>query len=169
MRASAHRRLLPAILAAVLSLAPAMAPAAAWDAPLAARDGWSVVTTPHPFETLLERLRRAVEAEGLFVVTEAGPTGAARARGITIPGNQVVGVFNNVFAVRVLEISVAAMIEAPLRFYVTENPDGTATLAYKLPSTVFAPYADEGGAPLAEVAAELDGIFSAISARATAP
>jgi uncharacterized protein (DUF302 family) len=47
----------------------------------------------------------------------------------------------------VLGASVAAGIEAPIRIYVTENQDGTATLSYKKPSAVFAPYADEGGDP----------------------
>ena len=78
----------------------------------------------------------------------------------------MIGVFNNDFAVRVLATSTAAMIEAPIRFYVTENADGTATLSYKLPSTVFAPYLDEGGADLAALAAELDRHFAAIAAQA---
>ena len=66
----------------------------------------------------------------------------------------------------ILATSTAAMIEAPIRFYVTENADGTATLSYKLPSTVFAPYLDEGGADLAALAAELDRHFAAIAAQA---
>ena len=78
----------------------------------------------------------------------------------------MIGVFNNDFAVRVLATSTAAMIEAPIRFYVTENADGTATLSYKLPSTVFAPYLDESGADLAALAAELDRHFAAIAAQA---
>ncbi len=59
------------------------------------------------------------------------------------------------------------MIEAPIRFYVTENADGTATLSYKTPSAVFAPYIDEGGAELAAIAGELDAIFAAIAKGAT--
>ena len=97
------------------------------------------------------------------VVTQAGPTGAAKARGITIPGNRVIGLFNNVFAVNILNLSTAAMIEAPIRMYVTENADGTATLSYKLPSTVFAPYVGEDGPELATLASDLDTIFAAIS------
>jgi uncharacterized protein (DUF302 family) len=79
----------------------------------------------------------------------------------------VVGVFNNDFAVRTLEGSTAAMIEAPIRFYVTENGDGTATLSWKTPSAVFAPYADEGGAELQAIAGELDTKFEEIAAAAT--
>lgn len=136
---------------------------------VAPRDGWAVHDTDQGYDALLGRLKESVEAEDMFVVTEAGPTGAAKSRGIEIPGNRVVGVYRNDFAVRALRASTAAMIEAPLRFYVTEDPDGTATLSYKRPSFVFAPYLEEGGDELAAVAAELDEIFAAIAARATAP
>ena len=54
-----------------------------------------------------------------------------------------------------------------IRFYLTENADGTATLSYKSPSFVFAPYADEGGADLAALAAELDAVFAGIAEAAT--
>jgi uncharacterized protein (DUF302 family) len=134
---------------------------------VAPRDGWAVHDTGLAYAELLDRLKEAVEAEGMFVVTEAGPTGAAASRGIEIPGNRVVGVFRNDFAVRALRASAAAMIEAPVRFYVTEDADGTATLSYKLPSFVFAPYMEEGGDELAVVADELDAIFAAIAGRAT--
>jgi uncharacterized protein (DUF302 family) len=62
---------------------------------------------------------------------------------------------------------VAAGIEAPIRFYVTENPDGTATLSYKKPSFVFAPYLPDGGSTLALLAGELDDIFARIADTAT--
>lgn len=135
---------------------------------LASREGWAVHPTVHEYATLVERVRDAIKAHGLAVVTQAGPTQAAKARGIEIPGNTVIGAFNNDFAVRILELSTAAMIEAPVRLYVTENADGTATLSYKLPSTVFAPYADEGGAALGEAATDLDSVFAGIAAAAAA-
>ena len=151
------------ILALSLSLP---LPAAAGS--LAPREGWAVHDTAIPYSDLVGRVSEAVRAEGLIVVTKAGPTRAARARGIDIPGNRVMGVYNNDFAVRVLALSVAAMIEAPIRLYVTENEDGTATLSYKTPSLVFAPYFDEGGDELIAIAAELDAKFAAIAARVIA-
>ena len=69
---------------------------------------------------------------------------------------------------KILNLSTAAMIEAPVRFYVTENEDGSATLSYKKPSFVFAPYADEGGAELESLAAELDALFAGVAEAATA-
>ncbi len=135
---------------------------------IAPREGWAVHDTAQSYGDLLDSLKAAIKAEGMFIVTQAGPTGAAKKRGITIPGNRVVGVYRNDYAVRALATSTAAMIEAPIRFYVTENADGTASLSYKTPSAVFAPYLDEGGAELSAIAAELDGIFAAIAAGAVA-
>lgn len=130
---------------------------------IAPRDGWVVIATQKTHAALLDDLKTAVKANKMGVVTQAGPTGAARNRGITLPENRVVGVFNNDFAVKILALSTAAMIEAPIRFYVTEEPDGTATLSYKTPSFVFAPYAGEGGAALSDLAADLDARFAAIA------
>lgn len=153
-------------LALVALFAPAVALADVAD--IAPREGWRVVHTTLAPGALIDAVRTAVPAEGMAVVTEAGPTAAARARGIEIPENRVIGVFNNVFAVRILTLSTAAMIEAPVRLYVTGNVDGTASLSWKTPSLIFAPYAGEGGADLAKAAAELDAKFEAIAARATA-
>ena len=133
-------------------------------AEMAPRDGWSVLPTQKPYDALIADLKGAVKAQKFGVVTQAGPTGAAKRRGITIPGNRVIGVFNNVYAVRTLAVSTAAMIEAPIRFYVTENADGTATLSYKTPSTVFSPYMAEAGPELETIASELDEIFARIAA-----
>ncbi len=67
-----------------------------------------------------------------------------------------------------LAASVPAGIEAPIRFYITENRDGTATLSYKTPSAVFAPYA-VGGGKLEEMAKELDALFAKIAREAAGP
>jgi len=131
------------------------------------RDGWVVIDTDQPFQELLDNLRTAVGVAGFGVVTMAGPTDAAAARGIVIPENRVVGVFNNVYAVRILALSTAAMIEAPVRFYLTADGDGTATLSYKAPSFVFAPYFAEGGNDLIAAAGELDAAFESIANVAT--
>jgi uncharacterized protein (DUF302 family) len=154
-------------LAAMLIAAPIIAPQGIAGM-IAPREGWAVHDTGQGYRELIDSLTAAIKAEGMIVVTEAGPTEAASKRGITIPGNRVVGVYRNDYAVRALAASTAAMIEAPIRFYVTENADGTATLSYKTPGMVFAPYLDEGGAELSAIAAELDALFAAIAARAVA-
>lgn len=136
-------------------------------AEMAERPGWVVIKTDQAFKPLVDNVKKAVKANKFGVVTQAGPTAAAKSRGITIPGNRVIGVFNNLYAVRILNLSTAAMIEAPIRMYVTENADGSATLSYKRPSTVFAPYMAEAGADLKVAAEELDAVFQTIAAQAT--
>ena len=153
-----------AIVAAVV-LALAATPAAA---DFGARPGWSVHKTPHAYKDLIARLDAAVKANKMGLVTRASATLGAASLGKTIPGNMVVGVYRPDFAIRMLEASVPAGIKAPIRFYITENADGTATLSYKAPSAVFAPYTD-GGEKLKALARELDTIFSKIAKEATAP
>jgi len=154
------------ILLAGLLLWPGVpARAAAWDAPA----GWSVTDTGHGYKALVARLDAAVKANKMGLVGRASATLGVKAMlKKTIPGNMVIGVYRPDFAVRMLAASVPAGIEAPIRFYITENADGTATLSYKTPSAAFAPYAD-GGAALQELATELDAIFAKIAKEATAP
>jgi len=143
-----------------------LAPLAQADDTIPAREGWAVHETRMTYAELLDRMAPAIASQKMGLVTQAGPTEVAERRGIGIPGSRVFGVFNNRFAVRTIRTSLSAMIEAPVRMYVTENPDGTATLSYKTPSLVFAPYLDEGGAELRAIAEELDAIFAAIAAEA---
>jgi len=118
------------------------------------------IETRHDFATLVTRVQAAVEENGLFVVTRASASVGAARREISILGNMVLGVFRNDFAVRMLDASVPAGIEAPLRFYLYENTDGTGSLTYRTPSSVFAPYNSEA---LSTMATELDEMFAAIA------
>lgn len=147
----------------VLFIALLASPLAAEMAP---RAGWSVTPTSRTYSELIDAVKAAAKVNGMGVVTLAGPTGAAKNRGIVIPGNRIIGLFNNDYAVRILDLSTAAMIEAPIRMYVTESEGGSATLSYKLPSFVFEPYFAEGGQDLIAAAEELNGIFEAIAVAA---
>ncbi len=158
MKSSSKRLIVIVLLVIALFAIPKL-----WAGTIEPRTGWVVIDTTKGFETLEKDLKAAVSANGMGVVTQAGPTGAAKARGIMIANNKVIGVFNNDFAVKVLALSTAAMIEAPIRFYLTENDDGTATLSYKMPSNVFAPYMTEGGQALQDLADQLDVRFDAIA------
>ena len=126
--------------------------------------GTHVIKTGHSYQAMVEKLPKAVANNKMGVVARASATLGAKKIGVTIPGNMVVMVFHPKFAVRMLEASVPAGIEAPLRFYITENGDGTTTLTYRDPSSVFAPY---GSKKLDEMARELDGIFAKIAADAS--
>lgn len=134
---------------------------------IGAREGWVVIDTAYSFLELTGRLEAAVKDQRMGLVTSASASDGAKAAGFRIPGNKVYGVFRNDFARRMLTANVAAGIEAPIRFYVTENADGTATLSYKKPTTVFAPYEQQASGELKRLAAELDGIFGKIAEAAT--
>jgi uncharacterized protein (DUF302 family) len=144
-----------ALLAATSSLA---------SAEMTARPGWQIIPTAHDYKTLIGRIDAAAKQHKIGIVTRASATvGAQKVLNHKIPGNMVIGLYHPRFAVRMLEASVAAGIEAPIRVYVTENPDGAATLSYKTPSHVFAPYMDEGGDRLKVLATELDALFDALA------
>ncbi|MEL7429237.1 MAG: DUF302 domain-containing protein [Pseudomonadota bacterium] len=127
------------------------------------RDGWITHETDIPFEELYPRLQVALETTPLRQITTASASAGAKGRGLTIPGNRVVGVYNNFFAVRMLEASIAAGMEAPLRFYLTERPRGGSSLTYEIPTEVFRPYFEEGGKDLRDMAKELDGLMDQVA------
>ncbi|MEX3009260.1 DUF302 domain-containing protein [Hoeflea sp. TYP-13] len=135
--------------------------------PLAPRAGWQVFNTEIAYSDLVSRLEAAISEEKMGLVTQASASAGAKAQGFDIPGNRVVGVYRNDYARRMLEASIAAGIEAPIRFYIIQNENG-ATLSWKTPSFVFAPYMEEGGDKLEALAAELDEVFAKIAARALA-
>lgn len=131
--------------------------------------GWVVIPTSHDYATLVERVKTAAAKQKLGVVSQASATaGAKRVLNKTIPGNTVIGLYHPRFAVPMLEASIAAGIEAPIRVYVTENADKTATLSYKKPSHVFLPYMVEGGEKLKTLATQLDLVFDVLATEAAA-
>ena len=112
-----------------------------------------------PFLEVEKHLTAAIKKNKMGLVSKASATHGAKSIGVTIKGNRVFGVFHPKFAVRMLEASVAAGIEAPVRIYLYENDDGTASITYKKPTTVFGVY---GSKALMKMAGELDVIFANI-------
>jgi uncharacterized protein (DUF302 family) len=141
---------------ALAALLLAGASASAADPPYS---GTRTVASKHGFDALVSRVEAAVSEHKMGLVAQASASRGAAARGVKIPGNAVLMVFRNDYAVRMLRASVPAGIEAPLRIYVTENADGTASLTYRTPSAVFAPYRSD---KLNEIVKELDPIFERI-------
>jgi uncharacterized protein (DUF302 family) len=121
--------------------------------------GMRNLPTHHGFDTMVTRLEQSIKDNGMGLVAQASASRAAAGRGVKIPGNAVLMVFRNDYAVRMLKASVPAGIEAPLRLYVTENADGTTTVSYRTPGAVFAPY---GNPELDAMAKELDPILDKI-------
>jgi uncharacterized protein (DUF302 family) len=150
----------PYRLFVLLALWAAALSAAAQDA---TPPGTRMLVSKHGFEALVARVEAAIAAQKMGLVAQASASRGAAARGVKIPGNAVLMVFRNDYAVRMLQASVPAGIEAPLRLYVTENADGTASLSWRTPSAVFAPYKN---AAIDEMARELAPIFERIASDA---
>jgi len=121
--------------------------------------GMTTVETGQLFKAYEARLKTAIKANKMGIVATACATCGAKAIGVTIAENRIIMIFNPHFAIRMLNASIDAGVEAPLRLYLTENTDGTAQLRYQKPTAVFAPY---GVPDLNAMAAELDKIVEAI-------
>ncbi len=130
-----------------------------------AQESRVTVVSRAPFAQVAEALEKAIAEQKMALVCHANAQRGAAARGVSIKGNQVLMVFRNDFAVRLLTAEPSAGFEAPIRIYVYENPDGTATVSYLPPSMVFAPYRHP---EVRAVAHELDPIFKAIVDRSLA-
>ncbi len=153
-------RLRALVLVALCSAVAGISPPRA-----AAQDGRITVKSTAPFGRVAEALERAVTEQKMALVCHANAQRGAAARGVTIKGNQVLMVFRNDLAVRLLAADPAAGFEAPTRIYVYEAEDGTATVSYIPPSVVFAPYRHS---EVQAVARELDVIFRTIVDRGVA-
>lgn len=127
--------------------------------------GLMTVASKQDFKSLVGRLEAAVKEHGMLIVARASASAGAAGRGVTIPGDAVLLVFRNDFAVRMLKANVRAGIEAPIPIHVFETADGKASLSYRRPSTLFKPY---GSKELDEMAKELDAIFDRILTTASA-
>jgi uncharacterized protein (DUF302 family) len=123
------------------------------------REGRVTFTTHAPLSTFAEALKQAIAEHKMGLVCHANAQAGAASLGQKIPGNQVLMIYRPDFAIRMLAADVEAGFEAPIRLYLYENADGTATLSYVKPSLVFKPYKN---AALDQMAAELDGIVEAI-------
>jgi uncharacterized protein (DUF302 family) len=130
----------------------------------APRPGTHTAASSYGFDALATRLEKSIETNKMGLVAQASASRGAAARGVNIPGNLVLMVFRNDYAVRMLAASVPSGIEAPLRLYVTEGRNGKASVTWRVPSAVFAPY---GSAELDAMARELDPVFENIVRDAT--
>ncbi len=153
-------RLFSLFAASWLWLTPAIAETPAFP------DDVDVIETHQPFAAYADKLIAAIAQNKMGLVAQACATCGAKSIGVTIPGNRVLMIFNPHYAVRMLETSIPAGIEAPLRLYLTEQADGTALLSYKKPSIVFAPY---NHPDLDKMALELDQVFRKIILDAGTP
>ena len=155
-RGSAVRPLAASAMLAAIAMASFPAWAACPPVPLTQR----TIESPYDFPGLVDRLEQAIKANGMVQIAKASASAAAAGRGVKIPGDAVLMVFRNDFAVRMLHANVSAGLEAPIPVHVFETAGGKASLAYRLPSTLFKAYCNRD---LDTMASELDGIFDHIA------
>jgi uncharacterized protein (DUF302 family) len=126
--------------------------------------GTRVIGTGKPFLPFVEALKTSITDNNFVIVGLACANCAIKAKfGEEIPGNRVFLIFRPDFARRMLAASTAAGIEAPIRIYVTEATEGTATVTYRLPSHVFGAYDVPA---LTELGGELDVLVDKVLADA---
>jgi len=104
-----HYFLLSALSIALLFGAVERPPEAANAAPYL---GTKVIATSFTFGQLRNSLEAAIEKSGMYVVTSASAGAGTKRRGIDIPGNPVLSVYRNDFAVLMLKASVPSGISA---------------------------------------------------------
>jgi len=71
--------------------------------------GTRLIASPHAFDVLVGRLEKSIEANRMGIVTRASASAGAAARGVKIPGNLVLMVFRNDYAVRMLDTLAAEL------------------------------------------------------------
>ena len=165
MRSLSNYRLKCAFFALLVCLLVTSAPRSAQAATAEGPADVVTVTTRYDFKTLLGRLEESVVKNNMLVVAKASASAGAEKRGVKIAGDAVVMVFRNDFAVRMLQASTAAGLEAPIPIHVYETSDGGARIAYRRPTAVFRPYHTTA---LTAMARELDPIFEQIVSQAAA-
>ncbi len=109
-------------------------------------------TTTVPFETVLTRLRQAIEAVGFWVLHEIDPQKVLQRGGHAIDPARQVLFFHPDLMVRLLQANPAALLEAPLKLAVMQRPDGAVSIRWHDPAAAFARY---GNLVLAELGQEL--------------
>ena len=128
--------------------------------------GTQVIETGKPFLPYVEALKASITDNSFGIIGLACSNCAIKAKfGEEIPGNRVFLIFRPDFARRMLAASTAAGIEAPIRIYVTEAADGTATVTHRLPSHVFGAYEVPA---LTDMGGELDMLVAKVLADAAA-
>ncbi len=116
------------------------------------QDGWRVIESDNSFSDLVEYLEANIKANGMELVSAEDEAADA-------PGKKMIGAAREDYAKRMQ----AAGIDKPFVFHVTDNGDGTATLSYPWPSTVFAPFFERGGDDLRALASEMDLLIGKIA------
>ncbi len=112
-----------------------------------------VSTRPHA--QIVKALQAAIADAGLKLLYEIDVRAALANAGHRVLGARLMFYFHPDLVQRVLRTDWTAMVEAPLKFLVIEQPDGTTTVRWADPAVSFSRY---GHLALAEFGHELSSI-----------
>jgi len=110
-------------------------------------------------DTTAQRLREAVEREGLWVLAHIDGAANASRQGIQTAAHQIMEVFHPAYAARVWAAKAEAGLSIPVRLHIYEAEDGAVYVDCQRPSALLAPH---GLAALDAVGEELDPRFERI-------
>ena len=123
-----------------------------------------VATTSRPFDDVLSSLETEIDRAGLRLLQQIDVQQALANAGRSVGGFRLLFFFHPALVIRVISADVAAMVEAPLKLVVAENPDGTVMLRMFEPATAFGRY---DNAALAELGTELSATVRRIVGAST--
>jgi uncharacterized protein (DUF302 family) len=124
------------------------------------------IISAESFEAVIVRLRKGVEAAGLWVLHEIDPQAVLRRAGHAIGAGRQILFFHPDLMIRLLEADQAALLEVPLKFAVLELADGSVSVRWLDPASAFARYRN---ASLDKLGAELAATCERIATAATDP
>jgi uncharacterized protein (DUF302 family) len=124
------------------------------------------ISTAEPFDQVIVRLRKGVEAAGLWVLHEIDPQAVLRRGKHEIGAGRQILFFHPDLMIRLLEADQAALLEVPLKFAVLELADGSVSVRWIDPVGAFARYRNPS---LDKLATELAAICEHVAATAANP
>lgn len=116
-----------------------------------------------PFEETLLALKDGLQAESLLLIHEIDPQRLAERGGYAIGATRQLLFFHPRYLVRLLEGDSSALMEAPLKLVITEQPDSSVILRHSDVAAAFQRYP-----ALSKLGAELDELFQRLVARVSA-
>ena len=134
--------------------------------PALADDGRVVGVSKGPYADVVAGLQRGITEHKLTLIGQFDSRKGVPPTNTAVKGNRVLLVYKTDAAMRLIKANPKAGFDAPMRFHVFENPDGTATVTYVKPSTLLKTYRDP---EIRKVADELDLVFTSVMGLALIP
>jgi uncharacterized protein (DUF302 family) len=122
-------------------------------------DDVQIIQSRDLYPVFVDRLKTAIAENGLKIAI--GGCGKCSIKTIEVPeeNTEIISVYRPDLSLKMMQAGAAAGGDVPLRFYVTQPPDGRARLTYHMPSHALSVFEAPKLKPIAE---ELDQVFDKI-------